>query len=267
MSYNSELQKKETPPFADLYEFDVDGFIYKYTSYYKDINCSLGYFNSAVIKSSNLKRSTSTTNSNEMTLTIYVKQSVAQEFIEELFVKTKVTVYRYFLDANVYKLVFVGYGETVGIDINYVVLKLKSLVGGGNQEIPYIFYQIQCNNFLYDKRCKVPKTSFQLIVNANTIQQVSSTQYKCPAFATKENGWFTYGYIECNKHYRTIIGHTGDTITVQYPFNFNITSQISYVYAGCNKTFEMCKNKFNNERNFLGFRRIPYVNPVIYGVQ
>jgi len=50
------------------------------------------------------------------------------------------------------------------------------------------------------------------------------------------------------------------------PFDDEVVGKQVIVYAGCDKTPQTCKNKFNNLQNFRGFPYIPVKNPVIWGV-
>ena len=59
---------------------------------------------------------------------------------------------------------------------------------------------------------------------------------------------------------------TEGCIYLHMPFDDEVVGKQVIVYAGCDKTPQTCKNKFNNLQNFRGFPYIPVKNPVIWGV-
>ncbi|MBQ3675664.1 MAG: phage BR0599 family protein, partial [Campylobacter sp.] len=59
--------------------------------------------------------------------------------------------------------------------------------------------------------------------------------------------------------------HKGDKITLMFPLKSLSTADLVYVYAGCDKTIKMCRDKFNNSINYGGFPFVPSKNPVTQG--
>jgi len=267
MSYNDKIIQTEVLPYAELYVFKIGNEYVRLTSYVKDIDCSLGEFKRAIIKKSIIKTSSRVENSSDISISIYVGENVSKDFIQELLHSVSVRIYRYFIDTGDHKLIFVGYGESVGVGFDFITLKLSSILGVKNKEVPNIFYQVQCNNTLFDKRCKLSPANFMINIPAGGLTKVSDVEYKSSLIAIKPDDYFLNGVIEVGSDFRMIVYHKGDTIKLHFKFDYEIINKSCNLYAGCNKTIEDCRNKFNNERNFLGFRRIPYTNPVIYGIQ
>jgi hypothetical protein len=55
--------------------------------------------------------------------------------------------------------------------------------------------------------------------------------------------------------------HVGETITLIQPMAEVEAGDLITLYPGCLRSFQICKNKFHNEVNYLGFEWIPTKNP------
>lgn len=135
-------------------------------------------------------------------------------------------------------------------------------------EFPKLVYASACQHTLYDSGCGLLRENFKETVNALLVPG----GLQSPIFASHPNGYYTYGYVYHAQEFRMILGHTGDTILLHIPFGAEVASGTAVdVYPGCDLTFDMCKNKFNNVQTgqpngFLGMPTIPSVNPVIWGL-
>lgn len=127
------------------------------------------------------------------------------------------------------------------------------------RSIPWLTFQPTCNWATYSTGCGLDKNAF---ATASSVSTVGDTTIQGPVFATKPDGWFVNGWVErANGERRYIIGHVGDTLTLQSPFVGLAAGEDVTAYAGEDFTENTCKTKFNNIDRFLGFPRIPTVNP------
>ncbi len=127
--------------------------------------------------------------------------------------------------------------------------------------IPRFRYQPSCNYFLYDDFCTIDKTNFQLDTDVTTIDSTGLIITNSD-FALEDDNFYSLGYLEFGNHKRMIIYHTGNTIKIRYPISELVATDSITVFAGCNKTPETCRDKFDNILNFGGHPYVPIDNPM-----
>lgn len=137
-------------------------------------------------------------------------------------------------------------------------LECEPTTGQMKRDALRLQYQVQCNHMLYGGACGVNRVSFQVVA---TLTQVAGTTIKAAAFATRANGWFKAGLLVHGYDQRMITSHAGDTITVLTPFEDLAAGETVTAYAGCDRSFAVCKDRFANTLNFGGFPWIPTKNP------
>jgi hypothetical protein len=70
------------------------------------------------------------------------------------------------------------------------------------------------------------------------------------------------GEIIVGNAHRTIISHTGNSITINRPFRADVLAGMSFsAYAGCDHLPDTCRYKFDNMINFGGRKDLPVTNP------
>ncbi|QJI52986.1 putative FAD/FMN dehydrogenase [Xanthomonas phage FoX4] len=127
------------------------------------------------------------------------------------------------------------------------------------KNIPWPVYQKPCNRAVYTPSCGVNKENFRL---DGQIASVSGANLVSPVFATKPDGWLRAGFVVNQLgEARFIVGHVGNTITLQSPFLDAEVGMDVTAYAGCDLSRGTCKTKFNNFPRWLGFAWVPGKNP------
>lgn len=128
-------------------------------------------------------------------------------------------------------------------------------------ECPNIYYQNSCNHVLYDEKCKVLKTPF---VQETTITQVGSEAITVANSSFSQN-FLSAGmvYVKRTKEYRGIIENLLGNIGITYPFSDIQVGDEVTLTAGCDHSFEACKTKFKNTKNYGGFPAVPSDNPFV----
>lgn len=132
----------------------------------------------------------------------------------------------------------------------------KSIV----RKVPWQVYKSGCNWALYEDGCGVLRSSFATPAGAYT---TSGLQVVSGAFQAHPDGWFNNGYVEAGStgERRYIVGHVGNTLTINYPFFLLPPGAELTAYAGCQRNKTVCKTKFDNLDRYLGFDFVPELNP------
>lgn len=119
-----------------------------------------------------------------------------------------------------------------------------------------------CAHHLYDQSCKAPRMNFRF---DGIIDRIDAISIGIAVAANKSDQYFAGGYIEWTSQWgaeqRGIEAHTFDLLTI-YGGTFGLANgQNIAIYAGCNRLFETCKNKFNNVINYGGAPHMPGKSP------
>lgn len=122
------------------------------------------------------------------------------------------------------------------------------------RRIPNLRYSSRCPLALYSTRCGVDRELYRLRV---TVTGITVAVLDAAGLASEVDGWWLNGYVKTLAgETRFIVAHTGTSITLEYPIDVAVGEQID-VFAGCDRTFATCRDKFNNLVNHLGFHLIP----------
>lgn len=158
--------------------------------------------------------------------------------------------------------VFIGTVNSVEFENGEAVLSCQPVTKGLTRSVPWQSYKALCNWPLYGPGCGVLRTAFQTVLPTGP-QFVEGDIVRDNAFAAQVDGWYTNGYIEVveTRETRFVIGHTTNELRLNYPFTSYQQGMEVRVYAGCDRTEGTCRAKFNNIQNYLGFNRVPQINP------
>jgi uncharacterized phage protein (TIGR02218 family) len=156
---------------------------------------------------------------------------------------------------------FIGQVTTVAFENDgMATLNCDSVVKALTRKVPWQLYKGGCNNALYEFGCGVSR---DLFVEPATAYALAGTTLTSIAFGANPDGWFNNGYVEVPStgERRYIIGHVGNVLTLDYPLFTAVDGEAINAYAGCDRTRQTCKDKFNNLPNMLAFDWIPETNP------
>lgn len=146
-----------------------------------------------------------------------------------------------------------------------VVFSCRMVSSNFDRRVPWMIYQRQCNYALYGPGCRVNKELYKVETTATS---VNDDMILSSAFAAKPDGWLRNGFVKRNStgEVRFIINHVGGTITLQTPFvDLNPGDAIT-AYAGCDRSYSTCVEKFDNGPRFSGFQWMPNKNPFVDNV-
>lgn len=140
------------------------------------------------------------------------------------------------------------------------ILKIsaKSVVQKLNIEYPNRRYYPQCPYSIYSKECGVDIKSYRKKAKVIAVTDTNTVQIDIPF----EDGYYTAGGMEWISgplagQATQIMASQNNTIVYMSATNTAPrVGDVAYIYPGCDKTPETCKNKFNN---FSRNRATPYV--------
>jgi hypothetical protein len=128
-------------------------------------------------------------------------------------------------------------------------------------------WQRNCGLALYSQgpgMCNVERAAHA--VPASPLQ-LDAITLKAPEFATLPTGRLAGGFIEYSRaadgvaEYRTVMGHAGDTITLDYPLTDAPAALVLTAYPGCRQNWDDCSGYFENGDNYGGDPNLPQRNP------
>lgn len=134
-------------------------------------------------------------------------------------------------------------------------------------DLPAKLAERRCPHFLGDTGCGVDLVAggFRL---TPTVAAVSTDRMALDvsSMSSKPDRWATNGKIVrvADGEKRTIVGHAGTVIALDFPFRTLEIGDALEVYAGCDRSLLQdngCKVKFNNVARFGGEPELPTDNP------
>lgn len=257
---------------VELYEFrGLDGTTYRYTSSPVNVQRGGQLFEAASVDRNQLKAGTQDGDKHNLEITLPARVQLVLDYATRISPpKLDLTIYRYHEgedpvdDAIIY---WVGPVVTFKISGDLATVTSTSIFGtalGGN--IPSVYFQSPCNWVLYDGQCQVNRAAWEFtdqpVDVGNNVIKLSAIP---PQYSPSD---FNGGEIACARtgERRMIVLADGVNMTINYPFSDLTTTDDITVSAGCDHSFETCRDKFNNPIRFGGDRFIPYVNPFAEGL-
>lgn len=174
-------------------------------------------------------------------------------------------------------VVWKGRLVTVKPDVNEITLIFESIFTSLRRAGLRKKYQRSCPYVLYGRGCSLNKADWAISGKAVSIS-TNGVVITVPEAAAFADGYFAAGMIEApDGTLRFITNHTGSALTLIRPLNplneafvssgYGVNYGGHYggvainIYPGCNRTKEICKNRFDNLNNYGGFAFIPLKNP------
>lgn len=278
MTFNDEIVKPKQPIIYQLFEFNLEGVITRYTNKKNGDEVFLGNtYRSVKIETGRANFNTKvekTTIEIKMALDAnnikYISNSVAADL--------EVTVTDMIPSVGFCKTAFVGEVIDVTVQNNTAKLVVESSTKVFRDKFPPLVHSAFCNHLVFDGGCKLLELAYETQVtvsgiNGNVIEAsaLASPVFPSPFVPTSGqlDNWFIGGHVKLfdGTDIRLITDYatTKDSITIQFPFDNRVTvGTVLKVYPGCDRSPETCRDKFNNVENFLGFPYIPRQNPVLF---
>lgn len=266
MSYDSVETSAQGGSPVELYEFEVNGVTYRYTSGRESYNWNTKDYEPVVMERGELS-DTGELPKNDLEIHVPRDFPVAEFF--RVSPPTNVVTAR---------LIEVHRSDGVQEGIVKWVGRILSVNWQGVEAVLYCendytslkrpglrrSYSRQCPHVLYGAvGCRLNADDF---AETATLTAVSGTELQATEFDAQPDGFFDGGYVEWERSpgifdRRAIRSHVGAVITVTHSFSDLPVGAVVKAFPGCDHTFATCQSKFANTDNFGGFPNIPKQNP------
>lgn len=172
-----------------------------------------------------------------------------------------VEIYKLFRDQDPYETQLVFKGQIFRIALKGAIAQATcyGVEKALENQLNKWYYQVECNHTLFDEWCALTEAAYQ-VTTAITLDS-SLTLLSSSSFGAYADDYFTLGNVYFNGDYRQITSHTGNQITIMYPFSDLEDSNTVIAVPGCDGNVETCISKFSNIIHFLGFPNTPIDNP------
>lgn len=124
-------------------------------------------------------------------------------------------------------------------------------------------YSRQCPHELFGGKCGVIEALFRIDAEVDLVLGRTIHAGEFAAFADDRfaGGVIEWEPIPGQKHRRAIKAHVGDTILITHPIAGLAPGQVIQALPGCNHDTD-CEDFYDNGENFGGFRNVPRRNPM-----
>lgn len=290
MSYDSLENSVELGQPVELFLFFNLEARFAYTSAQHPIT-----FNGDTYQPRPIKRSEDTIKSlnarRDMTITMPATDLFAQRYIATIpTVTDTLRIFRYHTtDGAVPEVVEIFNGSISNVAIsknNEVVVNARSMSAILEQSVPRQTCRALCNHIIYNARCKVNSTDFQIVgvvdaiaadgmtVDVNGGGEVFPfTGLALSAQFAADSGFLLGGTVERFGLERRMIrswtnlGGNVARLGLLLPFAGLTVGQNVQVLAGCDQSKATCRDRFDNTLNFGGFPLVPKKNPFDVGIE
>lgn len=129
------------------------------------------------------------------------------------------------------------------------------------RKIPWQTFQSTCNHQLFSEGCTLDRDAF--VRGPYTLAASAHVGAELTITGTHANGDLSNGYVErvLDGDRRFIEQNVGALLTLQGSFPNVADGEQWNVYPGCRRTEADCTTRFNNLVHFLGWERLPALNP------
>ena len=268
MSYNDREADQQQQQSAELYTLTSGDEIVRLTSYYTDITLDGNTYTHVPLKRSAFTRDI-TGSIPSLTIDAPIIAPFTGYIAETPINPTRVQIHKYFLYGAAWShvLMFIGIIKSVMVQENAVRANCLSKEYELKKQIPHVLIQGYCNNTLYDDVCAANRNLYKVEA---TITGIGTTKpYTLTANEFTDLLIFTnmkHGTVHFGDQVRYIVNHDGDTKTITIAggqFRDIAIGSPVIVYGGCDKSPYMCKEKWNNLPQFVGFPYVPDRSPLL----
>lgn len=237
--------------------------------YYCSSNFDIIYNNKTYIAKAINRFSIEQDNFKKDTLTL--NASMFLNPFPEFFNLTTKDLYTIKIINSKFKIIFFGTITSVEfeVDNDIATITCSNITKLLEASIPKKRFTNSCNNDLYDNDCRLNRELYKTILDNTkfTIVDSRTITLEIDNQNQNQNSFFSNGIIIINNQRNMIMKDTYDSNTNKHTFKlfYNIIDKTEDIleikfYQGCDKSYNTCKSKFNNNENFNGFPSIPNEN-------
>lgn len=237
----------------ELYEFATTAATYRYTSASEDVSAWGVTFTAVPISRGEL---VGTDDLNQAKLDItsmrdlpYVTAAMANRE------HGTVTVYVWDGDDEAWETAWKGRVVSIALSGAEATIATESILTAARRLGFYGKYQLLCRHVLYGTDCGLDRDTYDF---AGTVDGLSGNDVTVTGLNGEADGYYTCGYARFGAlGYGFITAHAGNVITLFAPVVGLAIGESATVYAGCDRLFATCRDKFSNAANFGGFPWLP----------
>lgn len=285
MAYLDDEASTADGDVTELYDFTGPTASYRYTSGATAVTYGGNSYTPApgLVRSPIEHPTTGTTHT--LTVTMRVSESVVRllAFLPQSHRPVRLRIYRQ--QANSGETATIWDGEVVAIEARGAMAQVRTLSKLGawlRRQIPGLAASWRCPHRLYDARCKLTATDWDL---ATTVSSVSGggTTIVVASVGGQPDDWFAKGaeILRVSDGERRIVyRQVGTTLTINDPFPTLTAGDSVTLFAGCDHTHRFyidfvgtilvsgdCQSKFSNAVNFGGEPSMPGSNPFTLNIR
>ena len=269
MSFMSEETSKDGSIPIEVYRFKSHETFWRYNSSSEIVSIDEGGENGVqdyiptLIKRSNIVYTEEIDRIPGITIEMNFDNELVQSLIQAVH-ESPITliVGRRHLDSSSYIIFWQGRIVNTLIEDNFNAKLIgESMLSALQRSVINEYYQIRCRHTLFDEKCTIDKTTYS---RTGTVSEIlSNTEIKIGGTALVP-GYAENGFAVCNGYqYRNVITNTVNKVYLSKSIPGLEVGDTITVYAGCNRTREVCDERFNNLLNYGGFAFIPEESPFI----
>lgn len=245
------------------------GVTYGYTSHTRNLVFDNVTYNSLLGFSSSAVQTKEGLSPDNYTVTAFLSEQNELDIFKGVFDHARVEIFLVnYLDLSLSKIIeksgFIGQITRSDGKFTAEVVGLSQLL---SVKLGHT-YTLSCNARLGDARCKVNLATSTFRTTGTIASIISDRSFTVTVSGSYANGWFTEGDIlftsgANNGIQRDISTHNGSQfdLFMAPPLSLVVGNTFT-VTAGCTKTLEVCRDKFNNVVNHRGYPYVPTVEEV-----
>lgn len=188
----------------------------------------------------------------------------------------RVRVFRHHADDvdDDYKVEMIGEVVSVQFDeeAGTANISVRMLYSNMDRKVPWPVYQKPCNYALYGPGCRVNPDPYTTTttVSAHIENRIYSDDFAERAALEDDPVWYINGWAQVVRtgERRFIIYQEDNVLHLQAPFVDLVNGEEVIAVAGCDRSRQTCRDKFDNLDRYFGFPWPPEKNPFtdnVYG--
>lgn len=144
-------------------------------------------------------------------------------------------------------------GGKFTVEVRGLTYKFDKLIGE--------LYSPNCRAKFGDQRCKIDRNRYS---KSGVVEEITSCYSFIDSSRVEKSDYFDFGIVEFDKFKYEIKDFKDKRLEFYLPLDKSIKAGDKYtVTPGCDKTANMCKNKYSNIINFRGEPHVPG-NKILY---
>jgi len=249
---------------VELYKFVRRATCWLYTSADEAVTVGADTYQPVTISRGAVKRSQERSSS-ELAVHLSLNLSLIPPFITSTpATPVSLTITRLHREDGETIVFWRGEVSAAEIEGDQATLTCVSPLSAHEKSVPRLVVQQQCPNVLYDKSCGLDPEDFK---TSGTVSQVSSDglDVTVPGIDALGDGFFKAGWLQiAGTDLRAfVVKHTNDVVRLLTPLAGLADGVAVDLFAGCDRTVQQCRDRFDNVHNHLGFPLMPERNPFV----